>query len=207
MKSAFRHWPRLVLAAAILGATATATAADGDVAARVKALDALLDEQWQYQLKESPELATMVGDYRYNDRWSDLSPATFARRKKDTEALLARFKAIDTRGFAEQDRLNRDLMVRQLGDTLTYLDLKLHEMPLDQFAGVHLQAAQFVAAIPFETTRHYEDYLARLEAMPVLFDQLTVILRAGMKDGLMPPRFLLEKVATQARAIAEPAGE
>src|SRR5690606_21738408 len=137
---------------------------DGDVAARVKALDALLAEQWQHQLQESPEFATIVGDYRYNDRWSDISLAHVAQQKKDTEGFLARFRAIDTRGFAEQDRLNRDLMVRQLEDTLEFIDLKLYEMPLDQFAGLHLQAAQFVAAIPFETTKHYEDYLARLKS-------------------------------------------
>src|SRR5690606_31407600 len=71
----------------------------------------------------------------------------------------------------------------------------------------HLQAAQFVSAIPFNTTRDYENYIARLKALPGVFDQLTAILREGMKDGLMPPRFLLEKVAMQARAIAEPAGE
>lgn len=207
MKPAFPRRPALALVAALMAMSSAAFAAEGDVAARVKALDALLAEQWQHQLKESPELATMVGDYRYNDRWSDLSLAHFTQQRKDTERFLARFRAVDASGFAEQDRLNRDLMVRQLEDTLTFLDLKLYEMPLDQFAGMHLQAAQFVAAIPFETTQHYVDYLARLKAMPAVFDQLTGILRQGMKDGLMPPRFLLEKVATQARAIAEPAGE
>ena len=194
------------LAAALAAASSIAAAAGDDVAARVAALDALLAEQWQHQLKESPEFATMVGDPRYNDRWSDLSLAHVAQQRKDTEAFLARFKAVDTRGFAEQDRLNRDLMVRQLEDTLDFLDLKIYEMPLDQFAGIHLQAAQFVSAIPFNTTRDYENYIARLKALPIVFEQITALLRAGMKDGLMPPRFLLEKVATQTRAIAEPAG-
>ncbi|HEY6545682.1 MAG TPA: DUF885 family protein, partial [Dokdonella sp.] len=203
------NFPRraaFTLAAALLAASSIGAAAGDDVAARVAALDALLAEQWQHQLKESPEFATMVGDPRYNDRWSDLSLSHFAQQRKDTETFLARFKAIDTRGFAEQDRLNRDLMVRQLEDTLDFLDLELYEMPLDQFAGIHLQAAQFVAAIPFNTTRDYENYIARLKALPAVFDQLTAILREGMKDGLMPPRFLLEKVAQQTRAIAEPAG-
>ena len=206
MKTANARGHALALATALMAACTAAAAADGDVARRVKALDALLAEQWQHQLRESPEFATMVGDPRYNDRWSDLSLAHFAQQRKDTEAFLARFRAIDTTGFGEQDRLNRDLMVRQLEDTLKFLDLRLYEMPLDQFAGIHLQAAQFVSAIPFAGTKDYEDYIARLGKLPVVFDQLTAILRQGMKDGLMPPRFLLEKVATQTRAIAEPAG-
>ena len=38
---------------------------------RLQLRDAIA-EQWEYELRESPEFATMIGDYRYNDRWSDL---------------------------------------------------------------------------------------------------------------------------------------
>ncbi|MFC5490480.1 DUF885 domain-containing protein [Dokdonella soli] len=181
--------------------------AGDDVATRVKALNALLAEQWQYQMKESPEFATMLGDYRYNDKWSDVSLAHVAQQKKDAEGFLKRFEAIDTRGFGEQDRLNQQLMVRQLKDGLKAVDLKLYEMPIDQFGGAHLQLAQFVSAVPLDSTKHYEDYLARLKQVPHLVDQLIDVLRQGEKDRLMPPRFLLEKVIGQCRSIAEPAGE
>jgi uncharacterized protein (DUF885 family) len=185
-----------------------AQAAPGaDVGARVKALNDLLAEQWQWNLKETPEFATILGDYRYNDRWSDVSLAHVPQQRKDNAAFLARFKAIDTTGFSEQDRLNQELMVRQLGDNLRATDLKLYEMPLDQFNGVHLQLAQFVSAIPFDNTKHYEDYLVRLNKVPALLDQLTVVLKQGEQDKLMPPRFLLEKVVKQCEAIAAPAGE
>ena len=198
----------LVVAVATLLATLAAHAAPGtDVPTRVKALNDLLAEQWEYQLKESPEFASILGDYRYNDRFSDITIAHTLQQKKDAQAYLARFQAIDTTGFSEQDRLNQELMVRQLKDGIRFTDLKLYEMPVDQFNGVHLQLAQFVAALPFDSTKHYEDYLARLNQVPGLFDQLIVILKEGEKDKLMPPRFLLEKVVKQCEAIAEPAGE
>ena len=38
-------------------------------------LKQLLADEWEYELRESPELATSIGDYRYNDRWSDSSLA------------------------------------------------------------------------------------------------------------------------------------
>ena len=189
-----------------VGATAFAAPAT-DVATRVKALNDLLAEQWQWNLKESPEFATILGDYRYNDKWTDPTIAHVQQQRKDTEKFLARFKAIDTSGFNEQDRLNQQLMVRQLGDNIRATDLKLYEMPLDQFNGVHLALAQFVSAMPFDSTKHYEDYIARLKQVPALLDKLTDILKQGEKDKLMPPRFLLEKVVKQCEAIAEPAGE
>ncbi|HTM29087.1 MAG TPA: DUF885 family protein [Rhodanobacter sp.] len=184
----------------------TAKAAPADVATRVAALNALLAEQWQHTLQNSPEFATILGDLRYNDRWSDASLAHAAAEHQVTADFLRRFAAIDTTGFADSDKLNQQLMVRQLKSSLKAYDLKLHEMPLDQMSGVHLQLAGFVSSIPFNTTKEYEDYLARLKAVPKLFDQVTAVARQGMADKLMPPKYLLEKVVVQIAGIEQPAG-
>lgn len=189
-----------------LGAASPSRAAT-DVPTRVKALNDLLAEQWQWTMKESPEFATILGDDRYNDRWSDASLAHVQVQKKDTEAFLARFKTIDTSGFSEQDRLNQQLMVRQLTDNIHSTDLKLYEMPIDQFNGAHLQLAQFASMVPLDSTKHYEDYLARLNKVSAVFDQIIEVLKQGEQDHMTPPRFLLEKVVTQIRSIAEPAGD
>ena len=211
MNQSFRRKLSLTaLAVAAFGAIAPAQAdapAAGDVATRIKALDALLAEQWEYSLKDAPEFATIIGDYRYNDRLSDASLAHTMQQKKDTEEFLTRFKAVDTSGFPEQERLNQELMVQQLQDTLKGIELKTYEMPLDQFNGFHLQLAQFASMVPLDSTKHYEDYLARLHQVPRVFDQLIDVLKQGEKDGLMPPKFLLEQVVTQARSIGTPAGE
>ena len=191
------------LAAPVASAAQTAQA---DVATRVQALNALLAEQWQHTLENSPEFATILGDLRYNDRWSDLSLAHMAAERKVTERFLRRFEAIDTRGFSGEDVLNQQLMVRQLKDNLRSLDLKLNEMPLDQMSGVHLQLAGFVSSIPFHNTKEYEDYLARLKAVPKGFEQVIGVARQGLRDGMMPPKYLLEKVVAQVDSIAGPAG-
>jgi len=187
-------------------AAAAAQAAPADVAARVQALNALLAEQWQHQLQNSPEFATMLGDLRYNDRWSDMSLAHMAAENQVTADYLEHFEAIDTTGFSDTDKLNQQLMVRQLQDQLRGYQLKLYEMPLDQMSGIHLQLAGFVSSIPFDNTKEYEDYLARLKAVPKGFDQVTAVAKQGMRDGLMPPKYLLEKVVTQIDSIAKPAG-
>jgi uncharacterized protein (DUF885 family) len=178
-----------------------------DVPARIKALNDLLAEQWEWTLRESPEFATIVGDYRYNDRLTDGSLGHVAEQRRDHAAFLERFQAIDTTGLPEQDRLNQQLMVRQLGDNIRAIDLKLFEMPVEQIGGAHLQFAQFVAYVPFETAKHYEDWLARLDLAPKASDDLIGVLEQGKKDRLMPPRFLLEKTVGQCEAIATPAGE
>ncbi len=187
-------------------AAPAAQVAQAGVATRVKALNALLAEQWQHMLQNSPEFATILGDLRYNDRWSDLSLAHAAAENKATADFLKRFEAIDTSGFSDTDRLNQQLMVRRLKDRLKAYDLKLHEMPLEQMSGIHLELAGFVSSIPFNNTKEYEDYLARLKAVPKGFDQVIDVARQGMRDKMMPPRYLLEKVVTQIASIEKPAG-
>jgi uncharacterized protein (DUF885 family) len=175
--------------------------------ARRQQLNKLIAEEWEYELRESPELATIIGDYRYNDKWSDDSFAHVAQTKKDLQDWLVRFEAVATIGFPEQEQLNQSLMVRSLKQRLEDIDLKNYEMPVDQFYGAHLQLAQFVSLIPFNSTKHFEDYLARLHQVPHLMDDLIEVLKQGERDRLMPPRFLLEKTVSQSKSIAEPAGE
>lgn len=167
----------------------------------------LLADEWEYTLRERPELATSIGDYRYNDRWSDLSLAHVHERKHDLDEWLVKFEAVDSSGFSEQEQLSERLMVRRLKQEIEGIDLKTYAMPIEQFNGAHLEKAQFVSVMPFDSTKHYEDYLSRLRKLPAAFDQVVEVLKQGGKDNLMPPRFLLEKTVTQCRNIAQPAGE
>ncbi len=181
-------------------------AEDSTLEARRKALDSLLAEHWQEVLQQNPEFATVLGDNRYNDRWSDGSLAGMEAERASMEAWLARFTAIDSSGFPDTERLNRELMIGQLRDNIEGMQLKFNLMPLDQSGGAHLQFPEFGSVVPTETVQHYEEWLSRLNAIPAQLDQLIDVARAGMQAGLMPPKFLLAKVAVQCEAIAEPAG-
>ncbi len=101
----------------------------------MKALNQLLQEQWEYTLKNNPETATALGDLRYNDRWTEISKNQIEKDKKITQNFLNRFEAIDSTGFSATDQLNKDLMIYQLKETLKNYDLKLYEMPFNQMWG------------------------------------------------------------------------
>src|SRR5436190_63477 len=170
-------------------------------------LKQLLAAEWEYELRESPELATSIGDYRYNDRWSDSSLAHVQQQRRDLQQWLDKFQALDSAGLNEQDRLSLQVMVRNLKERIEGIDLKTFEMPVDQFNGIQLELAQFVAIIPFDSTKHYEEYLSRVRQIPTVIDQNIEVLQQGKKDGLMPPKFLLEKAVEQCRQISGTAGE
>ncbi|MDC4435918.1 DUF885 domain-containing protein [Acinetobacter baumannii] len=178
-----------------------------DISVRVKALNQLLQEQWEYTLKNNPEIATTLGDLRYNNRWTEFSKTQIEKDKKTTQNFLKRFEAIDSTGFSATDQLNKDLMIYQLKETLKYYDLKLYEMPFNQMWGLHLQFPGFISSIPFDNAKQYQDYISRLKQIPLILEQGIQLAKQGQKDGLMPPKYLIEKVAKQITSIATPAGK
>ena len=173
------------------------------VAERLATQNVLLEEAYQSDLRNFPERATAFGDYRYNDKLTDYSLDAIAQRHETDESFLRRLEVIPSTGFSEQDQLSHDLMVRVLGQRIADFDLKEYEMPINQFNGIHTGLADLPLSAPFASVKQYEDYIARLHQIPRVLSQTTEVLRAGMKDRLMPVRFLLEKVPVQCQGIID----
>ena len=173
------------------------------VADRLAVQNALFDEQYESDLRNFPERATAFGDYRYNDKLSERSLDAIAQYHKTDRDFLARLEAIPTTGFTDQDQLSHDLLVRVLTQRITDYDLKEYEMPINQQNGVHTSLADLPLSVPLDSVKHYEDYIARLHQIPRVLSQTTEVLHAGMKDKLMPVRFLLEKLPVQCEGIIE----
>lgn len=178
-----------------------------DLDKRRKALNDLLHEQWEYTLRTSPEFASILGDRRYNDQVSDASEKAAYADIAESKKFLKRFEAIDTTAFSEQEKLNRNLMVRDLRNSVSGAKFKSWQTPVNQMGGIHLGAAQLPSALPFATVKDYEDYIVRLGKFPKLMDDTVANMRKGMAAKLMPPKFLLEKVAEQAQGLAGAKGE
>lgn len=189
------------LLAALPGLAQSAAPAGGEAAARTATQNALFEEYFQTQLRNAPELATNLGDYRYNDRLGDVSLAEIKREKAQDDAFLARLQAISTDGMTEQDRLSHDLLVQTLQVSDQSYALKNYEMPVNQMSSPPVNLADLPLQAPFDSVRHYEDYIARLKQIPRVFDQTIEVMRAGEHDGLMPVKFLLEQVPGQCDGV------
>jgi len=168
---------------------------------RQRRLHSLLDEEWDYELRTDPERATAYGDNRYNDRLGSYSAESIRSDLENRRKFLARLNAIDAAGLSPEDALSRALLIRNLREQIEEARFKPWEMPVNQRSGPHLSLPDLVTLTPFATTADYDNYLARLHQVPRIFDEVTGNLRQGMRDGLMPPRYLLEKVAAQAAEV------
>jgi uncharacterized protein (DUF885 family) len=194
---------RLLLLPFLLSSLFGFTQNQKSAADRLAAQNALFDDYYETELKNLPERATSYGDYRYNDKLSEHSLAAIASRHKEDQDFLARLKAISTDGFTDQDVLSHDLLVRVLEQRLTDYDWKEFEMPVNQMNGIHTGLADLPLSVPLDSVKHYEDYIARLHQVPRVLQQTQEVMRQGMKDKLMPVKFLLEKIPTQCQGIVD----
>src|SRR5271165_709496 len=177
-------------------------AVSSDVDARRAQLNALISELWEWNLQQNPVYASILGDKRYNDQLGSSSEKTVMEQQAKEKEFLKRFQAIDATGLPHQDVLNRGLEIRSLKEDIEDTDLKLWQMPVSQINGIHIDAPRLVSVLSFQTVKDYDDYIARLKQLPRVFDEYTANMRKGMASGLMPPKFLLEKVVEQTNGIA-----
>jgi uncharacterized protein (DUF885 family) len=191
----------VVVALLFNAACASVATKSVDVEARVAAQNALFEDWYQADLKAHPEQATAYGDYRYNDRLDGRSLAALSAEHANDQHFLAHLRGIPTTGFSEQDAMSHEVLLRTLQQRIDNYDFKEYEMPVSQMNGPHVGLADLPLAVPFESVKQYEDYIARLHQIPRAFSETEEVLRAGMRDNLMPVRFLLEKVPAQCDGV------
>jgi uncharacterized protein (DUF885 family) len=186
------------LAAATGGVpSAPATAADAD-SDDAQELHAIIDRQWQDELRDHPEWASRLGDRRYNDRWDDLSSAALQRQDERHRAVLAELARIHPDRLGPDDRLNLTLLRKNLqSDAETYQD-GWRLLPLDQRWGI--QTANVLAdQLRFDTEKDYEDWIARLRRFGDYMDQTIALMREGMRVGKVHARVVMERVPHQIK--------
>jgi len=167
-----------------------------------KALNALFEEYWQANLERDPEFASELGDKRYNDRITDYSVKAENEWLARESEFLMRLAAIDEAGLTEQEKISRELLLREFADDAEAAGFKEWEMPLNQMNGIHTTYPQLVAELSFATVKDYDDWIARLHALPKAFEQVTQNMSIGIDDHRVPPKYLLQKALEQVKELA-----
>jgi uncharacterized protein (DUF885 family) len=161
-----------------------------------KALHDLFAAAWDQQMQEDPEHASELGDRRWNDRWMDRSPEGHARRNAANKEVLAKLAKIDRSSLSKADQLNYDLFQKRYQDRLAQYKVRWFLLSFNQREGPQT-SDDLGSSLRFETVKDYEDWLARLRAVPTAMDQFTALLREGIKERMVHPRIIMERIPAQ----------
>ncbi|HEV3469804.1 MAG TPA: DUF885 domain-containing protein [Pyrinomonadaceae bacterium] len=189
------HSFTLLLAVFFLVGTA-ARAQDARTAAAAKALHDLFEEEWEYAMREFPTFASTLGDRRYNDRWTDVSPAAYERRHRHRLDALERLKRIDRARLSPADRLNYDLFKKDIEQDIEGYKFRDFLLPIHQRGGIQTED-ELTELLRFQTVKDYDDWVARLRALPRYVDDTIALMREGKAAGLMWPKVTQQRVPAQ----------
>jgi len=168
------------------------------------ALNALFDEQFERNLEMNPLSATFIGDDRYNDRLANSnSPEYRAASEAMDEEFLRRLLEIDRSQLNYQDQLSYDIFRINREVSLEGNLFPFHLQPINQFYSItnfFVQLGSGASAHPFKTVKDYDDFLSRADYFSVIIDQLIINMKEGMREGVVQPRILMEKLQPQIDA-------
>ena len=165
-----------------------------------QALHQLFDQDWEYQMAHDPVSASELGDRRWNDQWENLSLSSLHEQFQHAREMLARLHAIDRAQLSAQDQISYDVFEYNNNDYVEGEQHKWYLVRTDTFDGIQTIEG-VVNSLRFETVKDYDDWLGRMRNFPVYMDQNIALMREGIKDRILLPKVIGEKVLTQLNGM------
>ncbi|GHF79981.1 DUF885 domain-containing protein [Thalassotalea marina] len=165
-----------------------------------KKLSQLIDREWKFRTSADKK------DKDAAKKLSDLSPEYLAAQNAKRVELLKDAKAINQSKLSAEQKINAQILIYQLQNSVDNYRFKAHQIPLTSESGFHAYIAS-MAKGNFKTETAYENYIAKLGALPKYFDQQTSWLKEGLAVGNTPAQVVLKGFEQSIEAFLVPAEE
>lgn len=166
----------------------------------------------QFALQDPESLSNLgllepFGIQSHNAKLTDASPRHTEYLQALVRTNLIVLGQYDTNRLSAQDRLSVRVLDWFLRIQVEGARFAYHDYPVNQFEGAQSQLPEFLTTIhAVKDRRGAENYLKRLDAIPAKWDQLLESLRLREQRGILPPRFVVQRVLTEMREfVAQPA--
>ena len=160
---------------------------------------------------QDPELLTQLrilepaGIRSHNAKLTDASSAQDDRRFALFKDALATLHRYDATAYTGQDRLSYDIFEYFGAKQLRGEPWRYHNYPVNQLFGVQSDLHNVMTqAQQVNDTTDAEHYIARLGEFPRKMDQVIEGLQVRETKGIIPPKFVVEKVIDQIRGFLAP---
>lgn len=197
----------LALGLALAGCSPTPTppaaVSAEQVQAESKRLNAWFDEQYAQWMRFSPLMLSFQGSKELNDQLDDVSEAGMDARLAWLENSVKAMEAgFDYRLLDAETQTSWELWKRQYENERDGKAFRQNQYVFDQMNGMQSTLPMLLMNFhSVDSEADYQAYIARLNAMPRFFDQLLDHAQKAQAAGTLPPRFALEAVSAQSRAL------
>src|SRR6185295_18930529 len=205
LRSTLKWLGALLAAALLVGAIFVANL----IWFRPFSLDLFYEKVFVSFLLERPELLSRLGiaeQFGYRRHNAHLDDASVAKTERDFVAwhsYLDTLRSYDVASQTPGQKLSTRVLTWFIESELEGEKFRFHDYPVNQLAGVQSETADFLINIHrIDDQRGAEDYLRRLGEVGRKFDQVLEGLVLREQKGVVPPRFVIERVLTEMRGFA-----
>ena len=156
-------------------------------------LKVLLDEVWEFRMKNSPLFATYCGDHRFDDQLDQVGLAAAEARGSAEKEFLARANELrqqegdSTHAFSRSRKIDLEMLALDLENSLQELSFHAHLIPITNREGFHTEFPRLAQEFSFMRAKDYENYIARLKGFAKYADGHIELLRQGIREGMVLP--------------------
>ena len=188
----------LATLALLFGPSQEAAGHPSDAAAR---LATIIDEYERWVDDQYPEQAITRRRPTAADRITDASIRGYGMRTEHLKIVREDLQAIDPSQLPPADRIDRELLLRELELGIRSFDFGRWLAPVDARNGPQIEIPQFADHVAFERPEDYVNYAKRFSAVPQSISDIEARLREGRARGILPPMACMEGVLQQFDAV------
>jgi uncharacterized protein (DUF885 family) len=153
------------------------------------ALQSLYADYWSWQVKEFGWIEKADGTVDEGPTIASAAPAAQKLRAAQAAAFRDRLAKIDLEALSPTEKVNAAVLRAALTETIEDARFSEWEMPFDSDSNFW---SYWDARTGFQTVEEYENYIARMRALPRYFDEQIANSRAGLERGFSVPQVTLK---------------
>lgn len=174
--------------------------AQADDSPPATSLHQLFDREWEYQMAHNPVRASLLGDRRWNDKWPDVTLPALHEQFQHAREVLGQLQAIPRAQLSAEDQLSYDVFNYNTSDFIEGEQYKWYLVRTNTFNGIQTVEG-LVNSLRFETVKDYDDWVSRMHNFPAYMDQNIGLMREGIKQRVLLPKVIGEKILKQINAM------
>lgn len=164
--------------------------------------NAFFERVFEESVARSPETLTRLGRKDRANEWNDLSEAHANESIEITKKQLAELKTIDRSKLDNATTLSYDLLIQSMEEDIADNKWRLYNYPVNQMFGRHSGVVSLlINQHRIDDIKDAENYIARLNGIPSLFDQLITNIDARTAANIIPPKFVFPHVIRDSNNI------
>ena len=155
-----------------------------------------LEDEWQFELSQSPVYATAMGVKGYETLWRDNSLEAIGARRSHNKETVNTLKGFKKEDLSETNQLNLRLFTDLAKKELEIDQFNRHLLPFSHRGGIQL-AHEDAETLPFKNPQDYRFWIERLKNLDQRVNQTIVLAKLGIKKGYKAPKVLMNRVDRQ----------